>query len=330
MLENSQLVTTELKAFKQSIGTSDRRRRGLHSVKCKNPNPVFNTPESHLVDHAGNRRSRLPIINDCRKILSQKSITDSDGVAYARANGIIKRRFKQISVNAINALADCFVEHVDLLTLQVKVSFTNAAKLTDMITTSDPELEKVRKNPGYVPQSSISRVTRHTDTFVSLGWLDKAPNEQVWDKNGGADGQGGWGDKLYYLTTKFFVDLGITEDRLNKVRAHRLAYVKQQSLITGLNVEEVNQMSFTSLKKVRAQAWRQKYFERRANNQYARKAHRERKHFNNVRVQAQQNVLDAIKGKLMPDHFEFKTMVNKEVARLNRIFEQPQAPPDEY
>jgi hypothetical protein len=307
------------------------RRRGDHSVKCQNPNPDFVIPDNHLVDHNGNLKKRLSYLDGLLNKLDVKCISDSDGVAAAFGAGRIDRLPSETVKAAMTPVAKALLEHVDLISMQCRISLSKLAQLLNMSTCSAAEQQKAADNPAYSPKYSISRIShmiggfgaKHQGLFQRLGWVYTHKDDQVWDGTG-IHGTGQWTRKVYYLTEQFFIDVGTTAETLQAVRNSLLKHKQEKAILDGLPLKEVAKLTFDSLKKKVVVDWRNQYFEDKTIALRRQQIIRDRVRCSDqtVRQQAKDFVMKKVrktKGVFSFSFEEIKRMINDEVNRINRI-----------
>ncbi|WP_136487835.1 plasmid replication initiator RepA [Vibrio sp. H11] len=297
-----------------------RRRRGVHSTQCKNPNPAFTTPDTY--------RKRLAFIRDLVASCQKRDVTASDEAVLiskqssANMTDTRQRSFYRDRRRAINALAATLCEHVNLVTFQFEISLRNAADLAGLSTISAAEQEKLDADPTYSPIVSISRASRALADMVKLGWVIDRKEDQVWDKEAGA-----WIDKYYEATPLFFNACGITTERLTKVQNERLGYLKREATKAGKTPEEVGRMSVSQIRVERKIRWRKSAFERRKHECERKKMRRAMsgKDQQQQRQLAQQAVLASLSQHELAtmDKTTFKALVDQRVAQLRKFTGKP-------
>ena len=285
------------------------KARGSYSRTVKNKDPRYEVPKSYI--------NVPPLIKDMVRKSQSMDVTISDVAMYSRITGERKKRFYSDRNKAINALFCVFCQHLNLVTHQVEISLRNASDSVGLSTISDNELNKVQKDPFYIPQVSISRASRAFKDMIKLGWIWAPEHLQVWDKESGH-----WLEKYFEVTPLFFAALGITSERVEKSRTQRLEFLRKRSIEGGMTSEAAGRMSITSLKAERRLAWRKKAMSRKRKEQNRKKVLRELKGKNRKeqRAVATNNVINALCDDIHNITTEqFSDLINKEIASLRKF-----------
>jgi len=234
---------------------------------AQNPNPTFAKPQAYL-------KKPPVLIQEALKLSAERSILDADQAVYARACGDRQKNYYPDRRAAIRAITDCLLQHVNLVTLDVQISYRKIADLCGLSTISRAELAKVaeakEKGRCYRPAVSITRVTRGIKDIIELGGV-YAPREwQTWD-----DAYfGHWIDKQFSLTPVFFELLGVTPERLQKHRAARLAYLQKQAKAKNWDLAICGLDSISQYTSFRRNEYRVSIYEQRKQIRAAERAER--------------------------------------------------------
>lgn len=275
--------------------------------RAKNKDPRFVVPESH------ENKGRLAFIRELVDKSQRVDVLASDVALWARANGERQRAFHLDRKRAIRALCSAFAEHVNVVTHQVKISLRMAAEHCGLHTVSQRELDLAEQDPLYTPKVNYSRASRAFKDMIELGWIIAPKSWQVWDKHAGY-----WLDKVFEVTPLFFKALGITPERVERIRSSRLAYLKNRKYL-NLSAAELGELSITQIKDIERHNQVRANFERRKAGQALKKLKRQLqgKDAAGQRQVAVARVIENGGQHLMDD--EFTRQVNKELASIRRL-----------
>jgi len=288
--------------------TTKRRGAVDYCNQVANPSPRFDVPPTHV--------SRLAFINDAVKKSHQVNVLLSDVAQWARSNNDRKKAFYKDRANAIKALVSCFAEHYNVITGQVQISLRNAADLCGLSTISQREKDKAEADPTYAPRPSISRVSRAFKDMCELGWVNAPQSWQIWDKAAHH-----WIDKIFELTPLFFKALGITPERVERVRQARLKYLAKKQYL-GLTEQQLATTPLAEIKRIARHVYARTIRERRESKQALSKLKRQalNKTPAEQRAVATERVIKRLGARVK--HLSeqlFSQEVNQEVALIRRL-----------
>jgi hypothetical protein len=287
---------------------NNKNEQGLgYCNRAKNKDPRFIVPDSH------EKQGRLAFIREVVDKSQRVDVLASDVALWARANGDRQRAYHLDRKRAIRALCSAFAEHVNVVTHQVKISLRMAAEHCGLHTVSQREQDRAKQDPLYTPKVNYSRASRAFKDMIELGWIIAPKAWQVWDKHAGY-----WLDKVFEVTPLFFKALGITPERVERVRSSRLAYLKNRRYL-NLSADQLGEMTISEIKDIERHNQIRANFERRKASQALKKLKRQL-HGKDAAGQRQVAVARVIEngGNRFNDD-EFSRQVNMELASIRRM-----------
>lgn len=220
------------------------RQRGLHSVKCLNPNPTYQRPArwKALPGELGKTFARC----------SKRDVSCDPFFVYLREAAGRQRHFKPERSNLLNAVFRLMISRCDLDTGIVGISLEDIATELDVTPCRISRLVNEVFIPfglAYVLTAENQEQFEHLAGQALPDYSEQAKDGKVWDRV-----HGRWFPKILVLTDQFWRIAGANLDKLH-AQAERQLQDKQRGYVEFGQVLSVKEARELRRREINAISW---------------------------------------------------------------------------